>query len=552
MKSGLRMWAERNGGLTVLIVVSALFFVWLYWSDIACMCMEGPPQLESLERNDIQVELVGIESKMESPDFYIIETAENNWVNTGIHCVSSDDEIYLFAGSNWREPVIHCNLMTAWDEMICPIDIDLSRNNYINGYHLIPVYNTLQIVEVEAYKDSFSKMESCENKEIKCHAYLYTESVRDSIGVEFKGRGNTTWNMYGKRPFSIKTDKSVNTFGIGEQKKWNLLANAHDKTLLKNEVWFNFARGIGLQYTPNSTLVHLFVNGEYRGIYEVTTKIKQDDVFLPLAHGDYLINIGGTNPEQRVEFEAQNWEEAGDELDGKPYADISFPKNMSRSEEERIQVLLQEMFNAIDGDSDEQLESIVDMESFARLYWIEEISMNADAPCRSIYCYWDNSRGKFIAGPLWDMDYTIGSTMGKGRQDFTTPEGWKVSQIGFWKGLMKHECFINSVQEQYETRHIEDLMDNSVQLYRDLENAIGVEAQLDFMEHMEENQFDELDRDFSSYKTYTDDTIKFMEERVNWIKHEVRSKGVDTSGISKREEVLRAYDAQLHTGQDSE
>lgn len=438
-----RILSKEHLGIIILLLIGIAVLAIIRFRTDKLFASAAVEDINELERNEITINLIGEESQMESPDFYVVETADNSWLFCDIDAPSYGDDIYLFAGDKtWLSNEIKCDLMTVWDEKITSVVIDLSKNNYLNGRHIIPIHNTLQIVNIEADKDEFNEMHYCMEKEVICSGKITTDNVPEGIEAVIKGRGNATWTLYSKRPYSVETTQSYNTFGIGKQRKWNFLANAHDKTNLKNEIWFDLARKIGLKYTPQSKLVHLFVNGGYLGIYEVTTKVKEDSTYLPLAPSDFLLNLGGTVPEQRVEFDAKSW---------------------------------------------------------------------------------DDSRGKFFTGPIWDLDYTLGSTVTKFEVDFSTPDGWKISHVGLWRGLMSHENFVKRVNEVYIECDVPHLMDESLELYRERERILTPEANLDYMENIDEERYYELDRDFTSYESYTNDTIDFFQERVDWIKGQMES-----------------------------
>ncbi len=52
--------------------------------------------------------------------------------------------------------------------------------------------------------------------------------------VEFKGRGNFSW-ITDKKSYRIKFDGKVNLLNMGKAKKWALIANAIDDTLMRND-----------------------------------------------------------------------------------------------------------------------------------------------------------------------------------------------------------------------------------------------------------------------------------------------------------------------------
>ena len=90
--------------------------------------------------------------------------------------------------------------------------------------------------------------------------------------VEIKGRGNTSWTSYDKKGYQIKFDKKTSLFGMGKAKKWVLLANSSDDSLLKNYIAFSLAQNLNSQYSIHCQYVDLWIGGEYQGNYLVTEK----------------------------------------------------------------------------------------------------------------------------------------------------------------------------------------------------------------------------------------------------------------------------------------
>ncbi|MBQ6019170.1 MAG: CotH kinase family protein, partial [Clostridia bacterium] len=76
-----------------------------------------------------------------------------------------------------------------------------------------------------------------------------------------KGRGNSTWAA-DKKPLNIKFEEKTDVLGMGKAKKWSLLANHFDASLLRNSLALNIAEAIGLPYTPSYRMVDLYINGE--------------------------------------------------------------------------------------------------------------------------------------------------------------------------------------------------------------------------------------------------------------------------------------------------
>lgn len=79
---------------------------------------------------------------------------------------------------------------------------------------------------------------------------LYTdgnpEAEPDSYtGVEFKGRGNSSW-IASKKSYQIKFSKKTSLFGMKKAKKYVLIANYCDDALIRNAMTYDIGKDLGL------------------------------------------------------------------------------------------------------------------------------------------------------------------------------------------------------------------------------------------------------------------------------------------------------------------
>ena len=101
-----------------------------------------------------------------------------------------------------------------------------------------------------------------------------TVSIKDTDGslledsAVFKVRGNST-ALAGihKKAFTFKFPKKKDVLGMGKGKKWALLANTFDPTLMRNYIAFDLAQKLGIEYTSNQKVVELWVDNSFRGCY---------------------------------------------------------------------------------------------------------------------------------------------------------------------------------------------------------------------------------------------------------------------------------------------
>ncbi|HET9647813.1 MAG TPA: CotH kinase family protein, partial [Microlunatus sp.] len=88
-----------------------------------------------------------------------------------------------------------------------------------------------------------------------------------------KGRGNYSWT-FAKKSFTVKLDKKADLCGMGSSKKWALVANAYDKSLMRNSIaGYVGSKMTNMAWTPKSKPVDLYINGSYRGSYILIERI---------------------------------------------------------------------------------------------------------------------------------------------------------------------------------------------------------------------------------------------------------------------------------------
>ena len=109
--------------------------------------------------------------------------------------------------------------------------------------------------------------------------------------TELKARGNSTFTDFEKKAYQIKIKNKANLTGDknNAQKKWVLLANAADNTLIHNSLVSQLAKDLGMPYTIDCEPVDLYYDGEYRGSYLITDKVEVDKTGIDIQDLDGLI-----------------------------------------------------------------------------------------------------------------------------------------------------------------------------------------------------------------------------------------------------------------------
>lgn len=223
------------------------------------------------------------------------------------------------------------------------------------------------------------------------------------LPASIRGRGNSTWEWYDKKPYRLKLDKKHKILGVAKAKSWVLLANYRDVTDLMNTFVFELGRWMGLPYTNHTRYVELFVNGEYTGVYQLTEQVQQ---------GENRVNVSderGILLSLDVDDGPNNSPDATNNFWSKGFAmpaAVKYPDDDLLTPERRdsIREVFGELEDAIKRQDYAAAEALMDMESFVRYLIIQQLVYNVElsAP-RSIYLHKDGD-GKWAMGPLWDFD----------------------------------------------------------------------------------------------------------------------------------------------------
>ena len=89
-----------------------------------------------------------------------------------------------------------------------------------------------------------------------------------------KGHGNSTWIDYEKKAYQIKLHKKAGLLNMPKAKKWILLANVPDDTLIKNDIIFRYAEKYAKVASVKGEFIDLYINGDYVGNYYLCEKVE--------------------------------------------------------------------------------------------------------------------------------------------------------------------------------------------------------------------------------------------------------------------------------------
>lgn len=240
---------------------------------------------------------------------------------------------------------------------------------------------------------------------------VYQENGKLSTWQEIssiKGRGNTSW-LQKKKSYSMALKTAEDLLGMGSANNWILLANATDDSYMRNRLVMEAAKRIGLQYTPDSRWVDLYLNGNYAGLYLLCERNEANVHRVSIAENtnSFLVSL---EMEERLTASKKQYVVTPK----KQVLRIHYPTQGTDQTLNVIQQKWQQVENAIcaedgiDPVSGMHYTRLIDVTSWAKKYIIEEVLGNVDAGFLSQYFYCDNG-GKIFAGPVWDYDYALGN-----------------------------------------------------------------------------------------------------------------------------------------------
>ena len=222
--------------------------------------------------------------------------------------------------------------------------------------------------------------------------------------ITIKGRGHNTWN-WPKRPYQISFENDVNLLDLGKSKKYVLLANYADPSLLRNHIAFYIADLLDMKYSMLGKSIGLYIDDEYQGIYYMTNKVDINKGSVDLKD-DYGLLVELDN----VNYISEDYMTSDYLKDNIVFKECKKDENMDKAKDNFKYKYNEFEKYLIEGNWD-KLSEYIDVDSFAKYYIVQSISTNGDGFRTSFYMYQDGLNSKISAGPVWDFDMGFENNM---------------------------------------------------------------------------------------------------------------------------------------------
>ena len=334
-------------------------------------------------------------------------------------------------------------------------------------------------------------------------------------------RGNAS-RSFPKKPYRIKFDKKQNLLNApAKAKKWTLINNYGDKTLMRNLLAFELSRLMGMPYTPYGTAVDVMLNGEYKGCYQLCdqievnkdrvniTEMEPTDISGNALTGGYLIEVDAYAYDEVKWFNSTK---------GNPVT-IKSPDDDEITDEQFNYI--KQYFNTMES----KWTTYLDLNTFLRHFLVGELSGNTDTYW-SVYMYKQRDDDMIHTGPVWDFDLAFEND--NRTYPIMNNSDWIYSSTGSCAGNMRQ--FVNNIVKNNAAAKSQLL-----QIWGEVREAGLTEeymtAYIDQMEqHLQQSQklnflrwpimsqkVHQNPKIWGSYTAEVQNVRRYMQERIAWM-----------------------------------
>jgi hypothetical protein len=329
------------------------------------------------------------------------------------------------------------------------------------------------------------------------------------IGIEIRGSSSQGFE---KKNYAVETrnpdnsSNNVSLLGMPEENDWVLHGPYSDKSLVRNAITYTLAGWI-MDYAPRVRFCEVVINGDYRGVYILTEKIKRDK---------NRVDISALNPDENsgddltggyiIKFD--KWDGAFSDgfqslfppypgAGGHVFYQYHYPQPDEITPEQKTYIRnhIDNVEFVLNGsnfaDSLEGYPKYFDVPSLMRYIFIQEIGRNVDGYRLSTYLYKDKDSedGRLKAGPIWDFNLAYGNVdycIGPGTNgwairfnDFCPSDAWSIQF--WWMKLFDEPRFKKDLCASWKDLRATTLSDDRIfHLLDSLESMLQQPAQRNF------------------------------------------------------------------------
>ena len=310
-----------------------------------------------------------------------------------------------------------------------------------------PNWKTNKETHDRDYKNMTLFVDNCESRYV----------INEASG-QMKVRGNSTnQEAVAKRAFRLKMNSKINLLGLNDgirEKSWVLLADFFDQSMFRNAAAFSMGNALfnySGYYSSDYKHVNLYMNDDYRGVYLLAEQQQAKSKRIPVNEPSnetvttknvgYLVEIDGLVSQNARDgyletdpcFASSSAGKVnGISISSKGYViktdafsdeQKDFIKKYVNNTTKAFANTCNGTYNIVDENADIQdspydnmfdtLNSFLDLDSFFRMYLLQEFMKDYDVGWGSFYMYVDFSDNATVTrltmGAPWDFDLAEGN-----------------------------------------------------------------------------------------------------------------------------------------------
>jgi len=305
-----------------------------------------------------------------------------------------------------KTPFKYIRYMSPLKKEVTFIDFEVygykAEDNEENEENIYQPTNIPLIVINTEGKMNFRK----KNQDTDCNIIIIENGkVTKKQTGECRIRGNSSKDLE-KKSFQLHFDEKEEVLGMpAKAKKWILLANHMDKSLIRNLVAFKISSLLGQKYAPACKSVDLIFDGSFEGNYMICDKIEkgkgrveldtieETDNDEPNISGGYLMEIDGFADQETYHFTSKKGVKVTIKYPDATKNQTAYIKNWFDEIEDNIYTN-----QAVDN---------IDLETFSQFFILNEFCADIDSVWSSYYITKQRNDDKMHFGPAWDFDLSL-------------------------------------------------------------------------------------------------------------------------------------------------
>ena len=333
----------------------------------------------------------------------------------------------------------------------------------------------------------------------KCAAVLKIERndsvlLETNIGIEIRGAISQFEDKksYGFEIRDVNDSLSNKSLlGLPKNDDWILYGPMSEKSFIRNVLTYSLSNQMG-RYASRTQFVELEINGNYKGLYVLMEKLKQDKGRIAIKKldkddnspekisGGYILKIDKTvgNDKDEHNYTEQNSFTSHYDMKGqlsnksKIHYLYEYPKakNITLQQKAYISQYVHDFEKTIASNATQDYSKYMDTDSFVDYFILTEFIQNNDGYRISNFLQKDRDK-KLAMGPIWDCDLAYGpeySFCGGMEKDnwvfrynqFCGSDGWLVPF--WWEKLLQDPAFKNKANARWKSLRKSVLSDENV------------------------------------------------------------------------------------------